>query len=134
LGRHHSTVSHALQENLPRVQVCEKVAGESLHGYRRAVKAIEEGADFGEEFASNEAEVQANAHQFIHWSGSFFDWSESWSAEERIELSIILISIRPEKTRKKIGMSNGFCEIHEYKRCQSLPSDSREPSGHFLHK
>jgi hypothetical protein len=57
LGWYHSTISYALQENLPWVQVYEKVDGESLNGYRRVVKTIEEGADFGEEFASNEANV-----------------------------------------------------------------------------
>jgi hypothetical protein len=73
---------------------------------------IEEAADFGEDFASDEVERQAKVCQFIHWSVPFVDWSDLWSAEERIERSIILISILPQKTRKKVEMRNGFDGIH----------------------
>jgi hypothetical protein len=96
----------------PRVQVCEKVDGESLNRYRKAVRAIAEGADLQEEFASNEADIQAKVGQLVCGSDIFFEFSATWTAEQRIQRSINLINILPEKTRKKVGMPNGFREAH----------------------
>jgi hypothetical protein len=101
-------IHHLVNNFSARVQACCALQGECLNGHRRVIRGFEQGAAFGETIAADEAESEAKVSAFIFGSKIFFDGWNIWPEEERMARSIAIVSLLPEKTRQKIGMTHGW--------------------------